>query len=503
MGLPLPTEDEPIDITDFLETCGRGTLPFPPGTIGSIAEYIFAQSLYPIAEVATLAALLYFAGKVGRAYNVSGMGLNQYGFNIMDTGMGKGAAINGMATLDALVRSQLADKHTLRKGPGQLPSMQGLRNALVGTEKKKPRLCCLTINDEVGHFLQRLYDSRATMNERDLRGFLLSLYTSSGGNKTIDETIYADAAKNVGELIAPAWSWLGGSTPDVFYQIVNNEAVNEGLVPRCHIIEYKGPIPNSNEQFCNAKVPEWLIHDLKERTVSAKWLEDQQDMNAFGMREWVNVTFDSETTEWNRELEQHIREKRQSLRESNQRMLAALWSRVQEKLYRVAALVAVGSTHPGAGMWSEVGSPVITRDAYLWALDFTLRGSYSVMDRIETGETGEPNLAMQRNTAMEKCIQRYLERLKDAWTLNEFTKEFYIRPEMVKAKVITWRYISKYLLRYPAYNEARCGFKRAIEETIEMFIKDERLKAVVPGDPLWGDYKGRTNCWYILDSRFK
>ena len=50
----------------------------PPGLVGEIAQFIYAQAPRPVAEIALAGALGLMAGIVGRAYNISGTGLNQY-----------------------------------------------------------------------------------------------------------------------------------------------------------------------------------------------------------------------------------------------------------------------------------------------------------------------------------------------------------------------------------------------------------------------------------------
>ncbi|WBF76964.1 hypothetical protein PSV3_00262 [Septimatrevirus PSV33] len=75
----------------------------PPGLVGEIAQYIYAQAPRPVPEIALAGALGLVAGIVGRAYNISGTGLNQYVLLLAPTGTGKEAIASGIDKLMAQV----------------------------------------------------------------------------------------------------------------------------------------------------------------------------------------------------------------------------------------------------------------------------------------------------------------------------------------------------------------------------------------------------------------
>jgi hypothetical protein len=72
----------------------------PPGLLGELATFIYAQAPRPVAEIALAGAVALMAGICGRSYNVSGMGLNQYVMLIADTGTGKEAIAGGDGQAD-------------------------------------------------------------------------------------------------------------------------------------------------------------------------------------------------------------------------------------------------------------------------------------------------------------------------------------------------------------------------------------------------------------------
>ena len=73
-----------------------------------------------------------------------------------------------------------------------------------------------------------------------LRRILLALYGKSGHGNTVQPSIYADAAKNTDTIISPSVSLLGESTQTRFFEIIDEDLIAEGFIPRWTIIEYNG-----------------------------------------------------------------------------------------------------------------------------------------------------------------------------------------------------------------------------------------------------------------------
>ena len=96
---------------------------FPPGLIGEIAHFIFDAAPRPVAEIAFAASVGLMAGLVGRAYNVSGTGLNQYLLVITPTGRGKEAIASGISKLTKAVQKHCPGISDF-EGPGEIASAQ-------------------------------------------------------------------------------------------------------------------------------------------------------------------------------------------------------------------------------------------------------------------------------------------------------------------------------------------------------------------------------------------
>jgi hypothetical protein len=152
-----------------------------------ISDFVYSAAPSPLIEVAIAAAIAYIAGIVGRAYNVDGMGLNQYLVILADTGAGKNAAKTCIDKLDAAIWLQHAVAR--RKGLGGIASSQALAKSLIG-DGKSNRLCSLSVLGEIGLWLQNLCNKRANPNDVGIRRALLDLYTCSGGSRRFGDIGY-------------------------------------------------------------------------------------------------------------------------------------------------------------------------------------------------------------------------------------------------------------------------------------------------------------------------
>ena len=75
----------------------------PPGLVGDIADYILNAAPRPVPHIALAGAIGLMAGVCGRAFNVSGTGLNLYVLLIAETGTGKEGIASGISSLIAAI----------------------------------------------------------------------------------------------------------------------------------------------------------------------------------------------------------------------------------------------------------------------------------------------------------------------------------------------------------------------------------------------------------------
>ena len=169
---------------------------------------------------------------------------------LAQTGVGKEAAASGIDKIINAVRYNVPSC-TQFIGPAEIASGQALLSYLA---KISP--CFVSIVGEFGLRMQQLCSPRASSAEIQLRRIMLDLYNKSGSNSVLKPTIYADKDKNTALVQSPAFSMLGESTPERFFEIVDDGMISEGLLPRFTLIEYKGKRPplNENHIFVNPSV---------------------------------------------------------------------------------------------------------------------------------------------------------------------------------------------------------------------------------------------------------
>jgi hypothetical protein len=181
---------------------------FPKGLVGDIANYIYSSSYRPVPEIALAGALAMMAGITGRAYNVSDQGLNLYILLLAKTGRGKEAMANKTTELMNYISKSIPSARDFI-GPGDYASGQGLTRYM----SNNPLGCAFSIAGEFGLKMQALSDPRASPADLGIKRMLLDLFHKSGKNNSYKPVAYSDKEKNTKELISPALTILGESTP--------------------------------------------------------------------------------------------------------------------------------------------------------------------------------------------------------------------------------------------------------------------------------------------------
>ena len=350
---------------------------FPPGLVGAVAEYIYASSVRPVAEVALAGALGAMAGVCGRAYNISGTGLNQYLILLAPTGRGKEGAATGIEALFAAARNTVPVVDDFR-GPGAFASGQ----ALVRTVSERP--CFVSVLGEVGLLLQNICSPQANSAEVMLRRVLLDLYTKSGATSTLAGSAYSDREKSVGSVRSPAVTILGEGTPESFYGGLSDAHILEGLIPRFTVVSYDGPRPARNRSAFFPP-PDNLVVGFCDVVASA--------LAASANSSFCNV---GTTASADKLLDEIDAEADDTINSSEDDVLAQLWNRAHLKALKLAALVAVGVDHHG---------PVVGDVEAKWATDFVRAEVADVAANMQRGSGG--NFAQQEE-ALRKLVATYL-----------------------------------------------------------------------------------------------
>lgn len=470
----------------------------PPGLIGDIADFIYFASPSPLIEVAIGAALAFFAGIVGRAYNVRGMGLNLYVIALAPSGAGKNGGKIGIERLyehlqpilvDTAKTSLLTNPLEIRKGIGFLTSPQGLRNSIAGAKGETPKMCSLSVLGEFGIQLQELCMAKSSnANLKGLFKLILDLYTSSGGATTIGRTVYSDGDKNIAELVAPAWSIFGDSTQMNFFRAVSEDSIASGLLPRFSPIEFPVGVnyPETNFAAAEAKPSMALLNALAGIMRRVAEVEHTADM--LKLYKWIDVPFDADAYRFDVDLAKEMRLKMQSLSAGPDAYLSELWSRFREKLLRVAGLLAVG-VNPD--------NPVITLDEMVWAKRLTLHGTELMIARFESGKVGEPVVHIQQHDALYSLLLDFYKASSAGQWKASYETSYSINQAMFASRVVNYKYIQNKLHKRPAFSKA-ANTPMALKNIIKDF-NDSRYLLRVPPDAKDFSYH-RGEMWQIQPS---
>lgn len=379
------------------------------GLVAEIAGDIWRNSPRPIPATGILAALAMFAGIVGRAYHVNGKGLSIYALLLAGTGTGKDSMSAAIVRLLEEVRKTVPAANFF--GPKPV-SAQGLFKALAANPS------FVSHHGEFSYVLQQLCSPRADPNSKALLAAFLDAFSKNGPDGKIPTLAYSDSTKNIDVPKGAAFSLLADSTQSEFFKSFEERHVLLGLIPRMTVVEYNGDVPPLNlNRYTDPELVERLAtlcaHTLmlNSRNEFQPVLLDEGAQKQFRFAE----TFHTET----------LNSKAVSEVEK------ALWSRRNEKAYRVAALLAVGCNLYG---------PVIDEEQAEWALNFEYENTLRLISAFEEGEVGEQ--ATSEDVRIKRTIDAIAEYCRKQWAE---LKSYNVRGDLHEKGIVTYTYIHKKL----------------------------------------------------------
>lgn len=413
------------------------TIEYPHGLVGEIAKFIYQAAPRPVPEIAIAGALAFCAGIMGRHYNIQGTGLNLYVVLLANTGRGKEAAPDGIEALVSAMRPTMPAIDVFI-GPGNFASGQ----ALIKSLDKHPSM--YSALGEFSHLLKRITDNRASGSDIVLRQMLLSLFSKSGRGKMLRSTAYSDNEKNTKDVMAPAFSFIGDTTPESYYDCFSSGLVGEGLIPRFLSITYDGPRVPMNYAATSAPSQQLLDHLIS--LVSS--VLNMMQANAFCEVSMTPEAYELDTR-FNEYCDQQINESANSL--------AEVWNRAHLKARRVAAILAVGRNHM---------NPAISGEDYLWAQELVRRDIEGLAHRIDSGDIG--GAESRKAPAVEEAINDYLTMPKDR-KLNTYK----VPKSIIDAPhVIPYGYFRRRLKMHASFaNDPRGmvpAIKAALQDAVEL-----------------------------------
>jgi hypothetical protein len=425
---------------------------WPPGLLGQLAHFVYRSSPTPVPEIALTAAIGLMAGICGRCYNISGAGLNQYILCLAPTGSGKEAISTGISHLmNAVLSTQISKTASEFIGPGNIRSDAALLKWLA----KNPSF--VSIVGEFGLKLKQLSAHNANSHETGLRAVILDLYNKSGKGKQLNPMAYSDKEKNTAIVYSPAFTLLGESTPETFYNALDENMITEGLLPRFTILEYNGPQPPLNKGFENVKPEFRLVDDLAQ--FASQCLALNHDNRV------IDVRLDDDATQMFEELREFARSQTNN---ADRDIVRQLWSRVNMKTLKLAALLAVGG---------NFFDPIITLQNAMWAKSLIISDVMNLLRRFHRGEIGRDSEESRQERVIKKaCVEYFTKSYDEVSTYCQGDKA----QALHAGKIIPATFISRKVSAMAAFRHDPRGVTMAIKRTIQNLVEADALREVPP-----------------------
>lgn len=455
-----------------IEVAGRDQTGNPylrpvPGLLGQIAYYIYDQAPRPVPEIALAGAIGLMAGICGRAYNVSGTGLNQYTLLLTGTGRGKEAIQSGISKLMNGVTdvSRGGCPAAIEfVGPGDIASGQALIKHFDKVSKS-----FVSVIGEVDGMLKNMTARNANAGLVKLRTVLLDVYNKSGRNNVLHGTIYSDRDKNAASITSPAFSIIGEGTPQRFYNLLDEAMVSDGLLPRFTVIEYDGPRVESNEARMGVQPSIDLIKAVASLCGQALMLNQQNRPTDVSMLDDAKVMF--------RHFDKTVDG---IINAAHNDTIEQLWNRAHLKSLKLAALIAVGCNPV---------SPVIDKSMAEYAIDCVRWDVEKLVAKFKAGDIGDG--ISKQMADMRKAVRSML-------NLNEArAKKLNMSFEMVRDKLISRRGLQMQLANLASFKNAREGTARAFEIVLKELV-EQGVLGIVGTTDLQTRYGVQAGRFYVL-----
>jgi len=431
-----PKPVSPVDVPDVYSV--------PAGLVGEIARYVYSQAPRQVPEIALCAALGLMAGICGRAFNISSTGLNHYFMLLAPTGSGKEAMALGISKLMGEV-SKVVPSSMDFVGPGEIRSDAALLKYIA-----KKSSSFVSIGGEFGHTLQQMASINGSSVVKGIKRTMLDLFGKSGRGSVLRPTIYSDADKNTMALNSPAFSFIGESAPESFYNSVDEALVSDGMLPRFTLIEYTGQQPALNP-FAGCEPPKELVTQI------ASLCANSLNLNNAG--KVIDIRFEPDAKAALDAFEEFCRAKINA--QDNQEVIRHIWNRAHLRALKLAGLLAVGE-HPY--------EPMVSTAAAKWAIRLSSHNTQRLLDRFETGEIGQQNTDDKHVKEVIRMVSKFLYLTKDE--RSKFTPAW---EKMHMASVVPLSYLSQNLMSTSAFRHARVGGTNALRIALKLIVSNGDL----------------------------
>lgn len=431
---------------------------FPPGLVGEIAQYVLNAATRPVPEVALATAIATVAGVVGRNYNISNTGLNQYILLLAKTGTGKESVQSSVDRLFVEVQKSVPASERFI-GPAHFSSGP----ALVKQFQERP--CFMSVLGEFGHRLKAMTHPRANGAEKTLMAAMLDIFAKSGWGQMLRSSVYSDKEKNTTNVHAPALTLLGETEPDGFFANLDESVIASGFLPRFMVIEYTGDRPRRNRSAWSAPPAELVT---KVADLCSTVLNMEQNSTC------TTVQVDPAALKLLDAFDEWVDDQMRGSGDINRQ----LWNRAHLKSLRLSALIAVG-----VNPYQATVTPVEAQ----WAIDMVKKDVYSLLDRFISGDVGEGDSKLQND--LVAVLRKFL-----ATSSNRF------RAYQMKG-CIPMRHLQQATAARSAFKNHRMGATRALRDTLDSLVDSGMITQVPKKQTL--DWFGTGSLVYALGEHWE
>ena len=401
---------------------------------------------------------------MGRHFNISGTGLNQYVLLLAGTGKGKEGAADGIDLVYQTLRPSIPEIETFR-GPSNLASGPGLVRMLG--EKDVPSV--LAIVGEFGLRLCAMTDPRANSAELTLKAALLDLFGKSGEYKTLSPIVYSDSVKNTKLLESPAFSLLGVSTPETFFDRLTEASVMDGLIPRFLTIVYQGEAKESSEHRVTT-MDSALMQKLLKAVETSIYMSRNNTFCHIPMTDAAKKmtrTFEIDVVRKMNEIE-------------GESATLSLLNRAHLKVLRLAGLAAC---------LSNPGKPQVTEIHAKWAIEFVEVDMAYISSRFERGDVGEGD-AKQLNVLREK-MRGFFNPSKPPTKNPKWL-------EMLAKGAIPYSLISQSLLSKVCFVNDRRGATAALQSCLKELVNQGEVREI-PTQQVTQEFSTSSRAYMLIE----
>lgn len=419
---------------------------YPPGFIGELAQYFFDSAVKPVREIAMTGALGLMSGILGRSFNISNTGVNQYLVLVAKTGVGKEGLNSAIESMISQARMTVPGADTFI-GPANFASGQAVLKVL----QKQPSF--VSVLGEFGLRLKEMCDPKANVSTQMVHRVILDLYNKSGFYNMLRPSVYSDTDKNTLPIQGPNVTLIGETTPSTFYDELDIRHLQSGLIPRLTIIEYTGGSPALNKRAgapADKKLVDYFaslcatgLSTAQNRTFQPVAME----ASAEKLTDWFN--------EWCIEQQNHGGEIEQQL-----------WSRAHLKVLRLCGLIA------GC---NSTGGPVVDKATAEWVTSLIAKEVRNTIHKFRNNEFGQG--AGRQQSDLKRIIKdwiNYSVAQKIKYGANTLLAD--------ATAIIPLFYIRKRILNLKSFTEDRRGPDTALEVMLKRMHSDGSLQKLTEQD---------------------